>query len=74
MWIVTMIQSRGAHESGEQWKHDGHEVFRQIQSSVRIITLHSVFLCIMIHWGEIPSTPPFICLRDMVYKEYPSRL
>jgi hypothetical protein len=43
-WFITNIESRGAHESGEQWQHEGHESFRQIQASVRIITLRPVFL------------------------------
>jgi hypothetical protein len=42
-WFMTSIKSRGAHESGERWKHEGHEGFRQVRASVRIITLRPVF-------------------------------
>jgi hypothetical protein len=58
---MTSIKSRGAHKSGERWKHEGHEGFRQVQASVRIITRCPVFWCIMSYWVETPSTPPFIC-------------
>jgi hypothetical protein len=68
------MTSVGAHGHGERWKHDGHEGFRQVQASMRIITLCHVFWCIMIHWVETPSTPPFICQGGRVYKEDPSSL
>jgi hypothetical protein len=38
--FMTSIENRGAHKSGERWKHEGNEGFRQVQASVRIITLH----------------------------------
>jgi hypothetical protein len=38
-WFMTSIESMGAHECGEHWKHDEHEGFRQVQASVGIITL-----------------------------------
>jgi hypothetical protein len=43
-WFMTSIASRGAHESGEQWQHEGHGGVRQVQASVRIITLCPMFL------------------------------
>jgi hypothetical protein len=75
MWrTMKSIEARGAHESGERWKHKGHEGFRQVQTSVRIITLHPMFWCIMIYWVCTPSTPPFIYQGARVYKEDSSRL
>jgi hypothetical protein len=39
----------GAHKTGNQWKHEGHEGFRLIRASWRITTIRPVFWCIMIH-------------------------
>jgi hypothetical protein len=49
-------------------------VFRQVQTSVRIIIIHPMLLCIMICWIETPSTPHFICQEGRVYKEDPNQL
>jgi hypothetical protein len=69
-WFMTMIQSRSAHESGEQWKHEGHESFRQVRASMRITTLHPMFWCILIFFAfETPSTLPFRCQGGRVYKK-----
>jgi hypothetical protein len=73
-WFMTSIESRGAHKSGELWKHKRHESFKQVRASVRITTIHHLFWCIMIHWGVASSIHPFICQRGSVYKKDPSRL
>jgi hypothetical protein len=48
---MTSIESRGAHESGEQWQHEG---FRHVWASVRIITLDHVFLVYYDSLGQDP--------------------
>jgi hypothetical protein len=54
---MTSIDSRGAHESGERWKNGG---FRQVRASMRIITIHHVFWCIMIRWVDTPPPLPLL--------------
>jgi hypothetical protein len=61
-WFMTMIQSRSAHESGEQWKHEGHESFRQVRASMRITTLPPMSWCILIFF--LPLSPPLPFLLD----------
>jgi hypothetical protein len=61
---MTMIQSRCAYESRERWKHAGHEGFRQVRTSVRIITLRHVFWYIMIPWLRPSLYPSFYYLPD----------
>jgi hypothetical protein len=39
----------------------GHNGFRQVQPSRRIIILCHMVWCIMICWVQYPSAPPFIC-------------
>jgi hypothetical protein len=56
---MTSIESRGAHESEERWKHEGHKGFRQVWASVRLITLCPMFWCILICWVESPLYPSF---------------
>jgi hypothetical protein len=58
-WFMTSIESRGAHKSGERWKHEGHEGFRQIWVSMSIITLCPMFWCVVIHCVETPLYPSF---------------
>jgi hypothetical protein len=52
----------------------GTRGFIQIRASVRTKTLCPVRQCIMIHWVETPSTPPFINQGGRVYKEDLGRL
>jgi hypothetical protein len=53
----------------------GTRGFIQVRAFVRIKTLHLVCIgCIMIHWVETPSTPPFIGFGGRVYREDTGRL
>jgi hypothetical protein len=67
---MTSIESRGAHKSRERWKHEGHENFRQVQASVRIIALRPMFWYIMIHWVNTP----LYAKGGRIYKEDLSQL
>jgi hypothetical protein len=65
---MIIIHSRGAHKSGERWKHEGREGFRQVWASVRIITLCLVFWCIMIHWVDTP-VPLLLYAKGLGFKK-----
>jgi hypothetical protein len=59
-WFMTRLESRGAHGCEEQWHIRDTRVYiglglREDENSTSCLRQ-----CIMIHWVEIPSTPPFI--------------
>jgi hypothetical protein len=62
-WFMTSIKSRGAHGCGEQWQHKGHKVFRQVQTSMRIITLHPMIMVYYESLGWDPLYPSFYMPR-----------
>jgi hypothetical protein len=66
-WFMINIKSRDTHESGEQWQHEGHEGFRQVRASVRIITLHPMFLVYYDSFGRDPLYPYVLHHMFLVY-------
>jgi hypothetical protein len=67
--FMTMIHSRGAHESGNLWKHKEHENFRLVWASRRIITLRPIFWCIMVCWVRGPLPPLYMPRGGRVYMD-----